>query len=95
MVNGIMDVKVPEVPDLTVETERVYRGFRQVGQGIVPGLEKGLGTEYPAGLEKGKDVAAPVGLERSLCGGYPGYRTFVSFWPWFLTWFPLGLWGWE
>ena len=29
MVNGIMDVKVPEGPDLTIETERVYRGFRQ------------------------------------------------------------------
>lgn len=34
MVNGIMNVKVPEVPDLTEETERVYRGFRQVEQGI-------------------------------------------------------------
>lgn len=34
MVNGIMDVKMPEVPDLTVETGMVYRGFRQVGQGI-------------------------------------------------------------
>ena len=34
MVNWIMGVKVPEVPDLTKETERVYKGFRQVGQGI-------------------------------------------------------------
>lgn len=83
MVNGIMDVKVPEMPDLTVETERVYSGFRQVGQGIVPGLEKGRGTAYPAGLEKGKDVAAPVGLERSLCGAIPAIEHLFHFGPGF------------
>lgn len=33
-VNGIMDVKVPEMPDLTEETERVSKGFRQIGQGM-------------------------------------------------------------
>lgn len=33
-VNGIMDVKVPEVPDFTEETEMVYKGFRQIGQGM-------------------------------------------------------------
>lgn len=83
MVNGIMDVKVSEVLDLTVETERVYKRFWQVGQGIVPGLEKGLGTAYPAGLEKGKDVAAPVGLERSLCGAIPDIEHLFHFVPGF------------
>lgn len=52
-------------------------------EGIVPGLENGRGTEYPAGLEKGKDVAAPVGLERSLCGAIPAIEHLFHFGPGF------------
>lgn len=52
-------------------------------EGIVPGLEKGRGTEFPAGLEKGKDVAAPVGLERSLCGAIPAIEHLFHFGPGF------------
>ena len=52
-------------------------------EGIVPELEKGRGTEYPAGLEKGKDVAAPVGLERSLCGAIQAIEHLFHFGPGF------------
>lgn len=54
-----------------------------MGEGVVPGLEKGLGTESPADLEKGKDVAAPVGLERSLCEAIPAIEHLFHFGPGF------------
>ena len=52
-------------------------------EGIVPGLEKGQGTESPAGLEKGKGVAAPVDLERSMCGAIPAIEHLFHFGPGF------------